>query len=77
MTYKFRLEWETLWFVLVTALVPALQALASITGIADLTPNFLDGILAAMIRAGVGAVLAVIGGQVIAGGNVVLDRTKE
>lgn len=76
MTYKFRIGWETLWFVAIAALTPALQALLNVAGIGDFTPDFIDGLVAASIRAVAAAILSVIGGQVLLGDNVLLDRSN-
>lgn len=62
MTYNFRIVPELAIAVALAALVPLLQALAGITGLADLTPEFWDGVLAGCIRAGIGALLAIITG---------------
>ena len=61
-TYNFRIVPELAIAVAIAALVPLLQALAGITGMADLTPEFWDGVLAGCIRAGIGALLAIITG---------------
>lgn len=61
-TYNFRIVPEIAIAVALGALVPLLQALSSISGVGDLTPEFWDGVLAACIRAGIGVLLALITG---------------
>lgn len=61
-TYNFRIVPEIAFAVAITAAVPILQGLATITGFADLTPEFWDGLLAGGFRAGIGAILALITG---------------
>lgn len=61
-TYNFRIVPEIAIAVAIAALVPILQGLVSITGFADLTPEFWDGVLAGALKAGIGALLALITG---------------
>jgi hypothetical protein len=61
-SYNFRIVPELVWAVAIAALVPVLQAFANFTGVADLTPEFWDGLLAAAVRAGIGAALAIVTG---------------
>ncbi len=61
-TYNFRIVPELLIAIALGAAIPLLQALSTVTGIGDLTPEFWDGVLAACLRAGIGVVLALITG---------------
>lgn len=60
--YNFRVIPEIAFAVAIAAAVPVLQALVSVTGFADLTPEFWDGVLAGAFRAGIGVLLALITG---------------
>lgn len=62
MTYNFRIVPEIVLAIALAALVPLLQALLSISGFADLTPEFWDGVLAGSLKAGIGVALALITG---------------
>ena len=61
-TYNFRIVPEIAIAVAIAALVPLLQALLTISGFADLTPEFWDGVLAGSLKAGIGVLLALITG---------------
>lgn len=62
MTYNFRVVPEIAIAVALAAAVPILQGLLSISGFADLTPEFWDGVLAGALKAGIGVLLALITG---------------
>lgn len=59
-TYNFRIVPEILISIAIATAFPLLQALASITGLADITPDWWGGVLAGMLKAGVGAILALL-----------------
>ena len=61
-SYNWRIAPEIGWFVAIALLTPILQAALDFTGVAQLTPDFWDGLLAACIRAGAGALIAVFTG---------------
>lgn len=60
--YNFRVVPEIALSIAIAALVPILQSLLTITGFADLTPEFWDGVLAGAAKAAIGALLAIVTG---------------
>lgn len=75
--YNFRIGPEVAWALAIAFGVPFLQAAATFTGFATLTPDFWDGVFAAAIRGLGGAALALVTGGGFQKPGVPKDNAEE